>query len=133
MIKALFVAMTNVTGASQEADFNDWLDNVHLPGLRLMPGVTKATRYEFAAVPSAKFATANGFPSGESLGKYWNLYEVETDDLSAFTNDLLTYLERMDQRAAAEGSKEPPPFDVLHTVFYTQRGEPQVATDQTPQ
>ncbi len=71
MPKYVFVVMTNPTDG-QEAEYNRWYDNQHLPDVLKVEGFVAAQRF--------KLATADG---GEPKGphRYMALYEAETDDL----------------------------------------------------
>src|SRR5947208_1893739 len=76
MSKHLYVVFTNAA-EGREAEFNDWYDNVHLPDLVAIPGVTAATRYEFAPTdPSAP----------QPPGRYLAIYEIEGDPATALAN-----------------------------------------------
>ena len=116
MAKALLLVMTNAKDAAQEADFNEWYDNVHLEDVLMTPGIKKATRYELAGRPR------------EGRGKYLALYEIETDDPSA--SAIWAKLnETMDQRKAAGRVVEHPALELVTSAIYVQRGEPQLAKD----
>ena len=112
MAKALLLVMTNAKDAEQEADFNEWYDNVHLADVLQTPGITKAARYELAGRPK------------EGRGKYLALYEIEADDPRSIMDKLNETLERR----KAEGSLiEHPALEVANFGIYVQRGGPQTA------
>jgi len=71
MPKALFIATADVASAAQEGEFNQWLDERHVPDLfREVDQITAATRYRVTNVEV--------LPGGASLGcKYVTLYELE--------------------------------------------------------
>ena len=56
----------------REDDFNTWYQNVHLPEVCALPGVTGAQRYKMAA-------PLQGF-DGRS---YLAIYDIETDNITA--------------------------------------------------
>ena len=114
MAKALLLVMTDAKDATQEADFNDWYDNVHLEDVLMTPGIKKATRYELAGRPR------------EGRGKYLALYEIETDDPSTVMSKLN---QTMDERKAAGRVTQHPALDLVTMGLYVQRGEPQLAKD----
>jgi hypothetical protein len=49
-----YVVATDVLPA-QEADFNDWYDTEHLPGLAAVPGVAQAARYRVVEGPGPAY------------------------------------------------------------------------------
>lgn len=111
MPKGLLMVMTNVKDEAQDADFNDWYDNVHLSDVLSTPGVKQATRYEL--VGRVK----------EGRGKYLALYEVEADDLSKV---MATMNETLEQRKAEGSVILHPALEVANFAIYQQRGETQV-------
>jgi len=70
--KALMLVHTNPASAEQEAEFNAWYDQVHIPQLlERVPGIVRATRY---------VASAEMPPPAE---RYLAIYEIEADDPAA--------------------------------------------------
>jgi len=78
MAKYTFVVLTNAV-EGQEAEFNDWYDNRHLPEVLAVDGFVAAQRFRLTEMD----------PGQEFAHRYLALYEVETDDL-AKTNQALT-------------------------------------------
>jgi hypothetical protein len=76
--KHLFVVLTNPTSEDQEAEFNRWYDEVHLPEVLQVPGFVAAQRFRLTHETMLPMA-----------GPYLALYEMETDDPVAAA-DLLT-------------------------------------------
>lgn len=73
MARYKMIALTNPV-EGREDEFNEWYQNVHLPEVCAVPGVTGAQRYRMAAPLQD--------PSG--LGKkYLAVYDIESDDLRA--------------------------------------------------
>lgn len=66
MAKYILVVGTNATPGN-DAEFNKWYDEVHIPEVCAIPGVTGAKRYE-----------ADSAAPGER--PYLAIYELETDD-----------------------------------------------------
>ncbi len=66
MSSHVLVVFTNPV-EGQEQEFNDWYDQVHLPDLVKVTGVTSAQRFEADSAPE-------GAP-----GAYLTLYELDTD------------------------------------------------------
>ncbi len=58
---------TNCADPAKEKAFNEWYNKVHLADILEVPGVVRASRYEFAN------------PT-EGQPKFMAMYEVETDD-----------------------------------------------------
>ncbi len=72
MAKWLLVVATNCADAARETEFNEWYDKTHIPDILETPDVIRATRYE------------NTEPA-EGEAKFLATYEIETDDVNAFT------------------------------------------------
>jgi hypothetical protein len=68
--KYSFIAMT-VPVEGKDDEFNAWYNDVHVPELLAVPGITSARRFR------TKFVNGNGLPAW----KYVAIYECETDDL----------------------------------------------------
>lgn len=71
MARYLFVVLTNAV-EGQDAAFNDWYTNRHLPDVFKIAGYKAAQRFRSVPLPGSK-----GCPH-----RYLALYEVETDDLA---------------------------------------------------
>jgi hypothetical protein len=69
MERWLMIVETNCNDFSQEKEFNEWYDNVHLQDVLSVDGIVRASRYE------------NSNPT-EGRGKYLALYEIESADVS---------------------------------------------------
>ncbi|MDM0084710.1 hypothetical protein QTI17_29335 [Variovorax sp. J31P179] len=65
----------------KEAEFTRWYDEQHIPDLMRMPGLLSAQRFRLSATQHK----APPFPQ-----TYLAIYELGTDDLSAFNADLLS-------------------------------------------
>ena len=75
MSKYMFVVGMNVTDPANEAEFNDWYNNIHFPDVLETPNFERATRWENT---EPRLADA----------KYLALYEIETDDIQAAMKSL---------------------------------------------
>ncbi|MFN2536928.1 MAG: hypothetical protein ABR549_02105 [Mycobacteriales bacterium] len=85
--------------AGQEAEFNTWYDDVHLPDVLQVPGFVRAER--LIAAPSVH---------GElPEHRYLAIYEIETDDLPRALAAL---------REAARGMYLSPAFDRAATTQF---------------
>lgn len=73
------VVLTNPMSAEQDAEFNDWYDNIHLDDVVAVPGFISAQRF--------KLKDALGF---EHTHRYLALYEVETDTPEATCAELFS-------------------------------------------
>ena len=69
MSKHVFVVFSEPT-AGQEAEYNTWYDNQHLPDVLKVPGMRSARRFKMRGEPG-------------SPPKYLALYEIDTPDLEA--------------------------------------------------
>ncbi len=67
MAKYLLLAMNGPTEPALETTYNRWYDEVHLPDLLEVPGVTSARRFKVI--------------QGNVPWPYVAAYEIETDDL----------------------------------------------------
>ena len=72
-----FVVLTNAT-VGDDAVFNDWYTNRHVPDVLMIPGIVAAERFELAAAQRP----------GSHPYRYLAIYEIETDDLAAVLDDL---------------------------------------------
>lgn len=70
MAKHVFLALTSPT-EGQEDEYNAWYNEVHLPEILSVPGITSARRFRNKIVNAA----------GAAAWQYAAIYEVETDDL----------------------------------------------------
>lgn len=97
----------------QEAEFNDWYDNRHIPDVLAIPDVLSAQRYDLAPVQRMDPPHPYG---------YFAFYEVETDDLAALIEDM----------RARGGTPLMPISDALDperlTLVFAPRGAPRMAT-----
>ena len=75
MTKYVFVVGMNVADPANEAEFNDWYNNIHFPDVLETPNFERATRWENT---EPRLADA----------KYLALYEIETDDIQAAMKSL---------------------------------------------
>ena len=70
MGKYLLLVGMKVADPANEAEFNDWYNNIHFPDVLETPNIKRATRWENT---EPRIADA----------KYLALYEIETDDIQA--------------------------------------------------
>ncbi|UCC16061.1 MAG: hypothetical protein JSU58_06710 [Dehalococcoidales bacterium] len=70
MGKYMLVVGMKVADPVNEAEFNDWYNNIHFPDVLETPNFERATRWENT---EPRLADA----------KYLALYEIETDDIQA--------------------------------------------------
>jgi hypothetical protein len=88
-----------------DAEYNDWYSNRHLDDLLACPGVITARRLKLAQ---------QQVRSELQPFRYFSLYEIETDDLQGFINELLSRAgsERM-PRSSALGDTYPVFWEVI--------------------
>jgi hypothetical protein len=79
----MLLALNGPTPDGDEAVYNDWYDNVHVPDLEALDGVLSARRF--------KVLQGNG-----TSHPYLAAYEIETDDLGAVMNDMTNKLRPFD-------------------------------------
>jgi hypothetical protein len=65
----------------READFNQWLDDTHVPDLLAVDGIVGARRLRLAMTQTQ--------PADETVHRYLTLYDIETEDIEAFHRMLL--------------------------------------------
>jgi len=73
MAKYMQLVMVNARDGRDD-EFNDWLDNHHIPEIVEAGGFVKCHRYELAPEEAA---------NPRAPKRYMHLYELETDDLAA--------------------------------------------------
>lgn len=85
MERWLLIVETNCNDFTQEREFNEWYDNIHLQDIVTVPGIVRASRYE------------NSNPT-ENQGKFLALYEIETDDvpnvMASLSDGMTTWTEQ---------------------------------------
>jgi len=75
MAKGICYVETFSTTPEQDAEFNDWYDNIHLAEVVARPGFVSARRFA---------------PAGP--GKpYVAIYEIESDDIQKSVDDMMDY------------------------------------------
>jgi hypothetical protein len=79
MSRYIFAVHSNAAEGREE-EYNEWYSNHHLEDLLACPGVVSARRLTLAE--------QQVHPSPQPF-KYFCLYEIETDDLQGFINDLI--------------------------------------------
>jgi len=72
MARHVFVVFTNPTSEAQEAEYNRWYNDRHLPDVLDVPGFVSAQRFRLSDTQRA----AGPFP-----WRYMALYHIDTDDL----------------------------------------------------
>jgi hypothetical protein len=107
MSSYLFVVLTNPVAGSNDAEFNRWYDERHIPDVLNVPGIVAARRFEAADTQPE---------TGERTQSYLALYNVETDDLQGV----------LDQLSIRSGTEAMPVSDTLdlenvHATVYVAR------------
>ncbi len=92
MARYSWFVFTNCT-PGDDAEFNKWYDNVHIPDLLKVPGVIGCQRSELS-VPQMGNADGTLFMCGtEEIGakyRYCACYSIESDDPRAVLEDILS-------------------------------------------
>src|SRR3546814_20850907 len=70
MTKQLFMIITEAPSAEEEAAFETWYVDRHMPDVLAVPGFTAAQRFRLAPAPDEDNAPA----------RFLTIYEMETDD-----------------------------------------------------
>ena len=113
MKKAVFIVLSNPTDEAQEAEFNQWYDNVHLGDVLQTPGIVRATRYRLT-----------GSRPKDGRGKYLALYEIEAEDPAG----IFAVMQETLKRRGEEGSLISHPALAVATFgTYEQIGETRVS------
>lgn len=73
MPKGVFVVLTTAATPEQDDAFNEWYDNVHLPEVVEVPGITSARRFKIADAQTTDDA---GLGSDDV---YLAIYELDGD------------------------------------------------------
>jgi hypothetical protein len=78
MAKYVLMVLTRPASPEREQEFNDWYNGTHLPEVLAVPGLQRARRLKQVE------------PKGPQAPEpdYLALYDVETDDLGAFLQDV---------------------------------------------
>jgi len=79
MGRYVFVVHSNPV-EGREDEYNDWYSNRHLSDMRALPGVTAVQRLTLANLQIRE---------GQLPFRYLSLYEIETDDLQGFIDELM--------------------------------------------
>ena|ERR1044072_5969505 len=80
MSRYIFAVQSNAA-EGRDAEYNDWYSNHHLKDVLAIPGVVSARRLTLAE---------QQIHPGLPAFKYFCLYEIETDNLQDFINELTT-------------------------------------------
>lgn len=87
MARGVLLVISEPVSGEQDAAYNNWYDNIHLPEVLGLAGFTSARRFRMSPQQVASQGGYEGvvakFPH-----KYVALYEVEADDLSVATGSL---------------------------------------------
>jgi hypothetical protein len=83
MTKGVFLALSNCVGDDVDDEFNQWYDEVHARQVLGIPGVKSFRRFHLA--PSQVMPLDDA-----SSRRYLAVYEVETDDWDAFSNEFMS-------------------------------------------
>jgi hypothetical protein len=82
MAKAVLVVQSEASSPEREDEYHDWYANTHVPDLCDVPGINGARRFTLHS---------GGFgPADESLPKHLAIYEIESDDLDAVMQEIIT-------------------------------------------
>ncbi len=100
MAKWFFIVESNGTDETREADFNEWYDKIDLPDVLETAGFVKATRYEHVSALNERYERIGTL---DGRGKYFTLYEIETDDIDGVMKALLEGVDRMKERERLTG------------------------------
>jgi len=95
MTKWFFTVESNCIDETREADFNEWDDKIDLPDVLETDGFIKATRYERVSALNKKYERIGTI---DGKGKYFTLYEIETEDIDGVMRALEEGVERMKER-----------------------------------
>jgi hypothetical protein len=66
----------------KDLELNQWLDHTHVPDLLHVEGITAAERF--------RLALAQTTPPNYTDHQYMTIYDIETDDIRAFHDRLMT-------------------------------------------
>src|ERR1700722_18626892 len=82
MAHAVFLVLSEPVSEADDAAYNDWYDDIHLPEVLALSGFTSARRFRMSEV---QLASQGGFESVSSRfpNRYVATYEVEGPDLAA--------------------------------------------------
>lgn len=84
MARYMLFALNGPTdGPGDEAEYTQWYDDVHVPAIEAIDGVTSARR----------FKVLRGKMPGDSLWPYLTVYEIETDNMAAVSGQLAKVME----------------------------------------
>jgi hypothetical protein len=102
MAKYVFVVFTEPV-EGQDAEYNEWYSDVHIPDVLKLDGITAARRFKLASMT----------PGQEGHPSYLALYEIETDDISKIPVAIREAVQqgRMPLSAALDQSKN-------HVAYY---------------
>lgn len=78
MARYVLVAMNGPTPDGDEAELARWYEEVHMPDLKTVSGIKSARRYK----------TIRGRIPGHELWPYVAVYEIETDDFAAISEEM---------------------------------------------
>lgn len=107
MAKYLWMVEQESGDPAKEKEFEEWLDNYHLPSLLVVPGIVSATWYvnegpnldTLQVVPNhgLNAAPARGWSKGQ--GKNVAIYEIETDDIEKTWTAIFQWVTEMQKKA----------------------------------
>lgn len=87
MARAVLAVYSQPATSEQEAEYNRWYDQVHIPQIvERVAGVKTATRYQLSATQIVP-------PQERPQRKYLTLYEVEADDIAVVRDRLVDALD----------------------------------------
>ena len=79
MARYQFVVYSN-PAAGLDAEYNAWYSGTHMQQILALPGVVSARRFKLAALQLREDAPAH---------QYLAIYEIETEDLATFIDELM--------------------------------------------
>ncbi|ADP83485.1 DUF4286 family protein [Pseudofrankia inefficax] len=106
MPRGIMVVQSSPASPEQDAAFNKWYDEDHLPEMLAVAGFTAARRYRLRATGPIK--------APDSVQGYLAVYEVEADDLDAA---LVAMRSRPPGTASDALSLKPPPVVLFYELL----------------
>ena len=83
MPTGVFLALSNAVSDDVDAEFNTWYDDVHVPEVLRIPGVTSCRRFRLAPTQVMP-------PDPAATRRYLALYEVDVERWDTFASEVHT-------------------------------------------
>lgn len=107
MEKFLWMVEQESSDPAREKEFEDWLDNYHLPSLLAVPGIVSATWYvnEGPTLDALDLLPNHGLNTAPSTGwsngqaKNVAIYEIETEDMEKTWSVIWEHVKEMQKKA----------------------------------